>query len=121
MKPETKVMMILGVYCMLSATPPAVYSILYTLYYADAIGDSSDLHCVVDITQEGKMKKNLPFDYKKVGLTTKTLPDFLLKNSEKYVDMTLGYKSMMLFGLIVQWILFVTIVFSCFLLIKDGF
>lgn len=82
--------------------PPFLFGLFYVLYYADAMGNDSDLHCVVDITKAGKMEQAIPLDYMgaRLHLKTNELPDFLEKNPE-YTDMTESYRGMMLFGMIV--------------------
>jgi hypothetical protein len=91
--------------------PPFFFSLFYILYYADAVGDSSDFHCVIDLSQAGKMEKPVPLDYKAAGWTTETIPDYVDKHPEKYVDVTEKWRGMMLFGMIVQILIFCFAVF----------
>ena len=64
--------------------PPFFYSLFYMLYYADAMGDTSDYHCVVDLYSAARLEKPVPLDYKAAGVRTSNLPDFISKNSDKY-------------------------------------
>lgn len=48
----------------INVAPPFFFSLFYMLYYADAVGDNSDFHCVVDLTSAAKMEKPIPLDYK---------------------------------------------------------
>ena len=104
--PKTPAMVLYAYVWFLLAGPPFFYSLFYALYYADAMGDSSDYHCVVDLTSAAKMEKPIPLDYKAAGVTTEGLPDFIAKNPAKYQDITESWRGMMLFGMIVQIILF---------------
>ena len=53
------------------------------------------------------MKKPVPLDYKAAGWTTEKIPEYLEKNPGKYVDVTEQWRGMMLFGMIVQILLFI--------------
>jgi len=87
--------------------PPFFFGMFYILYYSDAMGDTSDFHCVVDISSATKMEKAIPLDYKAAGVSTTGLAAFIEKNPAKYEDVTEKYRGMMLFGMIVQILLFV--------------
>lgn len=91
---------------LMNVGPPFFFGLFYILYYADAMGDTSDFHCVVDLTAATKMTKPVPLDYKSAGVSTSGLPEFIAKNPLKYVDVTENWRGMMLFGLIVQILLF---------------
>ena len=97
MKLQTPSIVLYGYVWFLLAGPPFFYSLFYALYYADAMGDSSDYHCVVDLTSAAKMEKPIPLDYKAAGVSTEGLPDFIAKNPEKYQDITESWRGMMLF------------------------
>lgn len=92
--------------------PHFFFALFYGLYFADAMGDTSDLHCVVDLASAGKMVKPVPLDYKAAGIATDGLEEFIKKNPQRYEDVTEKYRSLMLFGTIVQAILFVLSVYQ---------
>lgn len=94
--------------------PNFFFALFYGLYFADAMGDTSDYHCVVDLASAGKMMKPVPLDYKAAGIKTDGLPEFIKKNPERYEDVTEKYRSLMLFGMIVQAILFILSVYQGF-------
>lgn len=108
-------MIVMFLYVLLVTSGPSFfYGLFYILYYADAMGDSSDYHCVVDLTGAAKMSKPVPLAYKESGITTEGLPDFIAKHPDKYVDVTENWRGMMLFGLIVQVILFLQSCYSVY-------
>lgn len=97
---------------LLNVGPSFFFGLFYVLYYSDAMGDDSDYHCVVDLTAASKMAKPVPLDYKAAGWTTATIPEYLEKYPEKYIDVTESWRGMMLFGMIVQILLFIMQVYG---------
>lgn len=106
MAPKTAEILLYGYVWLINVGPAFFFSLFYILYYADAMGDTSDYHCVVDLANAGKMVSPHPLDYKAAGWTTSSIPEEIAKNPAKYVDVTEKWRGMMLFGMIVQILLF---------------
>ena len=94
---------------LVNVSPHFFFSLFYLLYYVDAVGDSSDLHCVVDNSSEGRMEHPGPVDYKKYKMS---LSQFMDKGPLRYSDVTDEYRGLMLFGFITQLLLLLVGIFQ---------
>ena len=93
---------------------PLAFAITYTLSYTDTMGDADITHCIVK--KDGANWEKTPYMYDDADFTLEALYkrdptkwqtafDEKLKGLD-YEDVSVNWKNQMLFGLIINWILF---------------
>jgi len=94
--------------------PPLIFAILYTVTFSEVESEWS-IRCIVDTTKQNKMVENTPWAYSlKKYPTDQSIKDFLLEHPNQYEDITSAYAWLGLFGMLVNFLLFILSVYDCY-------